>query len=159
MANWKIPNTLGFTALLDFIKAIKKASDANTSDVSSLQEDIQTLATNTTKTFSEIDEALATMDIEKLDKNNAVEATLPTSGWATDNTATGTYALYYDLTVTGAAADDRAQVLIAPASMPVALACALCPTCEVLADKIRFWAISAPLEAITVQYWIDKGKE
>ena len=59
MAKWKIPDVLGFSTLIDYIKQTKKTSDASASDVLGLQEDIQGLADRTTQTFSEVDASLA----------------------------------------------------------------------------------------------------
>jgi len=81
--------------------------------------------------------------------------TIPTSGWGSDTTTA--YPKYYDITVTGVTADDRASVDIAPASMSAAIACAMCPATETLAGKIRIRAASIPSAAIAANYWVEKG--
>lgn len=158
MANWKIPDSLGFSALINFIKQTKKASDANASGVSGLQEDVQGLASQTTQTFEQVDEALATMDSEKQDKTSAVDVTIPVTGWGTD-ASVEEYTKYYDLAISDVTANDRASVHIAPASLQTAKSCGICPTCETLAGKIRIRAAQVPSVAIAAQYWIEKGKE
>jgi len=156
-AKWKIPNPLGFSALIDFVKQTRKTSDVNASGVSDLQTDLQGLAERTTQTFGEVDTALATLDDEKLDKTNAVAASIPVSGWKSD-ASVAAYPKYYDLTATGVTDKDRVAVYIAPASVQMAISCGVCPTCETLAGKIRIRAAQVPTSAIKVQYWIEKGK-
>ena len=156
MAKWKIPDVLGFSTLIDYIKQTKKTSDASASDVLGLQEDIQGLADRTTQTFSEVDASLASMDSGKLDKTNAVAVSIPASGWGSD-TSVAAYPKYYDLAVTGITAKDRASVYIAPTSIQTAKSSGICPTCETLAGKIRIRSAQIPSAAIAVQYWVEKG--
>lgn len=156
MAKWKIPDLLGFSTLIDYIKQAKKTSDASASDVSGLRDDIQGLADQTTATFGEVDSALAAMDNDKLDKPNAVAVNIPASGWGSD-TSIAAYPKYYDLAVAGITAKDRASVYIAPTSIETAKSCGICPTCETLAGKIRIRAAQVPSADISAEYWIEKG--
>lgn len=80
--------------------------------------------------------------------------TIPTSGWSTDST-TG-YTKYYDVTVSGVTANDRADVIIAAGSVNAAAACGLCPVSETLAGKVRIRATKVPTAAISAEYWIEK---
>ena len=80
-----------------------------------------------------------------------VSLSLPAKGWTNGSGVTG-YPYYYDVTVSGATADDVATVTIAPASLGTAIACGLCPACETRAGAIRFFAASAPAAAITGNY-------
>lgn len=157
MSKWKITDAPAFSALINFIKQTKAASDTNASEVAGLQEDIQGLAEQTTSMFTQVDTALSEMDSEKLDKTNGVAATIPASGWASD-TSIGDYPNYYDLAVTGVTASDRASVIISPTSIKTAISCGLCPTCETIEGKIRIRSVEIPSAAISVQYWIEKGK-
>lgn len=154
---WKIPDSFGFSALINSIKQIRRTSDAAASDVSGLQGDIQDLATQTATTFGQVDSALGELESGKLDKTNEATASIPVSNWKTDSSVAA-YPKYYELTVTGVTAKDRADLIIAPASVPAAVACGLCPTCETLAGKIRVRAAQVPTTAISVRYWIEKGK-
>ena len=80
-----------------------------------------------------------------------VSLTLPATGWTNGSGVTG-YPYYYDVTVTGATANDVATATIAPASMGTAIACGLAAACETRAGAIRFFAASAPAAAITGNY-------
>jgi len=85
----------------------------------------------------------------------AVSVTIPTSGWNSDSTAT--YPKYYDISVSGVTAKDRAKVDLSPASLKTAITCGMCPACETLADKIRIRAVSVPTASLTANYWVEKG--
>lgn len=157
MSKWKITDALGFSALINYIKQTKKASDATASDVSGLQGDIQGLTEQVSATFGQVDEALEALDLEKQDLTNEVTASVPASGWGSD-TAVADYPKYYDLTAAGITAKDSVSVIIAPASVATAVSCGICPTCETLAGKIRIRSAQVPSKAISVRYWIEKGK-
>lgn len=157
MSKWKITDAPGFSALINFIKQTRQASDATASDVSGLQEDIQGLASQTVETFEQIDAALGEMDDEKQDKTTAASCSIPATGWGNDATVAD-FPKYYDLAVTGVAATDRADIQIAPNSIKTAVDCGICPTCETLAGKIRVRAKQVPSKAISAEYWIEKGK-
>lgn len=101
-------------------------------------------------------DALEELEAQKPDKSQEVSATIPASGWSTDTNA---YPKYFDLTADGVTAADEVRVNLVPASVSVAVACGLCPTCETLAGKIRFRALQAPASAISVKYRIQDGKE
>jgi len=81
--------------------------------------------------------------------------TIPTSGWGSDSTEG--WPKYYDISVSGVAANDRANIDLPPAGLVTAAACGLCPCCETLAGKIRIRAVSVPTVAMTAQYRIEKG--
>ena len=93
----------------------------------------------------------------KADKPLGVVFSLPASGWEEDAAAEA-YPMYYDFAITGVTAKDRASVVLAPASQATAIACGLCPTNETIAGKIRFRADTAPAEAISAVYYLDKGR-
>lgn len=155
--SWKIPDAFGFSALINSIKQIRRTSDATASDVTDLQGDVQSLASQTTQTFGQVDDALAELDSGKLDKVNEVTVSISTSGWKTDSSVAA-YPKYYELTVTGITVADRVDILIAPASVQTAISCGLCPTCETLAGKVRIRAAQVPTATITARYRIEKGK-
>lgn len=158
MSKWKITDSLGFSALINFIKQTRQASDATASDVSGLQEDIQGLASQTVQTFEQVDQALADLDSEKQDKTNAASCSIPATGWVED-TSVADFPNYYDLAVADVTAIDRVDIQIAPNSVQTAVDCGICPTCETLAGKIRVRAKQIPAAAISAEYWIEKGKD
>lgn len=155
---WKIPDPLGFAALIESLKATKRTSDASASGVSGLQEDIQGLSDQMTAGFRQANTGLQTMNAEKLDKPEAVSFSIPASGWQADENATE-YPQFYELVVAGVTAKDRASIVLAPSSVAAAVACGLCPTCETLAGKIKIRSTAVPTAAIAGAYWVDTGKE
>ena len=157
-AKWKIPDLLGFAALIDFLKSTRKAADATASDVSGLQDDVQGLADRTTAGFQQANAALQTLDAEKLAKTNSVPFSIDPESWELDEEA-GKYPAFYELVVTGVTAKDRASIALAPASISEAVACGMCPTCETITGKIIIRAAMPPSETITAEYWIETGKE
>ena len=156
MSKWKITDALGFSALISYIKQTKKTSDATASDVSGLREDIQGLAEQVSATFGQVDEVLEAMDSEKQDLTNEVSASIPASGWS--DASDEDYPKYYDLVAAGITAKDSVSVIIAPTSVKTAVSCGICPTCETFAGKIRIRSAQVPSVAISVRYWIEKGK-
>ncbi len=154
MSSWNIPDSFGFSALINFIKQIRKTSDVAASDVSALQDDIQGLTTQTTETFRQVDIALAEMDSSKLDRRSEIAVNIPMTGW---RASAGAYSRYYDLPVEGITAKDRVDVMVAPTSVQTVVSCGLCPICETLEGKIRIRAVQVPKQDIAVRYWIEKG--
>lgn len=146
MWKWKAFDQPSWNALLSSLARLKGAADGNASAVSDLGKDLATLAELTAGDLS-----------KKQDKQTSTSCSIPTTGWAKD--ATADYPHYYDLLVSGLTAKDRAEVTLAPASLKTAVKCGLCQTCETLAGKIRLRAASVPSAALTVEYWIEQGKE
>ena len=66
-------------------------------------------------------EAMEEMDGVKADKSEGVAVVIPTTGWSQDS---GAYPYYYDIPAEGVTAKDRADLALAPASLPSPAACA-----------------------------------
>lgn len=105
-----------------------------------------------------VTEAMQEMESVKADKQDSVSITIPTTGWGVDE-ASESYPNYYDITVAGVTAKDRADIAIAPDSMDIAVACEMCPTNQTMAGKIRVWARTVPADAIIAEYRLNQGKE
>lgn len=105
-----------------------------------------------------VTEAMQEMESVKADKQDSVSITIPTTGWGVDE-ASESYPNYYDITVAGVTAKDRADIAIAPDSMDIAVACEMCPTDQTMAGKIRVWARTVPADAIIAEYRLNQGKE
>ena len=105
----------------------------------------------------EVVKSMEEVDSIKLDKPQAVAVSIPATGWQTDEAEDAAYPLYCDISVSGLAPVDIADVRIAPGSQPAAIACGLCATSETLAGVIRLRAASAPAEALAAEYVITKG--
>lgn len=102
-------------------------------------------------------EAIMELNGAKRDRENAVSATIPSTGWQSDSNSY--YPYYYDITVAGITANDGANVVIAVNSLNIASDCGLCPTNETLANKVRVRASSVPSAAMTANIWIMRGEE
>ena len=134
---------MGLTLTSQIKTALQKAKSYTASHISEL-------AQATTELFEEVDAV-------KLDKPQAVAVSIPATGWQTDEAEDAAYPLYCDISVSGLAPVDIADVRIAPGSQPAAIACGLCTTSETLAGVIRLRAVSAPTEALAAEYVITKG--
>lgn len=134
---------MGLTLTSQIKTALQKAKSYTASHISEL-------AQATTELFEEVDAV-------KLDKPQAVAVSIPATGWQTDEAEDAAYPLYCDISVSGLAPVDIADVRIAPGSQPAAIACGLCATSETLAGVIRLRAESAPTEALAAEYVITKG--
>ena len=134
---------MGLTLTSQIKTALQKAKSYTASHISEL-------AQATTQLFEEVDAV-------KLDKPQAVAVSIPATGWQTDEAEDAAYPLYCDISVSGLAPVDIADVRIAPGSQPAAIACGLCATSETLAGVIRLRAVSAPTEALAAEYVITKG--
>lgn len=134
---------MGLTLTSQIKTALQKAKSYTASHISEL-------AQATTELFEEVDAV-------KLDKPQAVAVSIPATGWQTDEAEDAAYPLYCDISVSGLAPVDIADVRIAPGSQPAAIACGLCATSETLAGVIRLRAVSAPTEALAAEYVITKG--
>ena len=134
---------MGLTLTSQIKTALQKAKSYTASHISEL-------AQATTELFEEVDAV-------KLDKPQAVAVSIPATGWQTDEAEDAAYPLYCDISVSGLAPVDIADVRIAPGSQPAAIACGLCTTSETLAGVIRLRAASAPAEALAAEYVITKG--
>ena len=113
---------MGLTLTSQIKTALQKAKSYTASHISEL-------AQATTELFEEVDAV-------KLDKPQAVAVSIPATGWQTDEAEDAAYPLYCDISVSGLAPVDIADVRIAPGSQPAAIACGLCATSETLAGEI-----------------------
>ena len=114
------------------------------------------------KDFAEkADSRLDKLETGKADKPEVLEIAIPASGWAENQdeaiSAAG-YAFSYDAAVEGATAADSAETIISPASMQTAVECGLCPTSAVVDGAVRYYAVTAPTQALSVQVRIIKAK-
>lgn len=136
----------GLQTLLSEIVQIKVMAGGNTSAITKLGEELAEFA------------ELVTEELRgKRDNARSASCMLQTSGWVRDGPDGYPYRL--DVLAEEVTARDRAEVVLEPASQETALKCALCPSCETLDGRIRFWAASIPAADIAAEYWIEKGRE
>lgn len=136
---------MGKMTILEHLKACAEAAESFTSGL------VAKLAQTVTDAMQEMEEV-------KADRLDSVSITILATGWGTDD-ASGDYPNYYDITVEGVTAKDRADIAIAPNSMDTAIDCGFCPTNETQVGKIRVWARSVPSKAIAAEYRLSQGKE
>lgn len=106
-------------------------------------------------------DALEEMDGVKADLPEFLPLSILPTGWAATQDAgisAAGYAFSYDAAVEGATAADSAETIIAPGSLQNAVECGLCPTSTVVDGAIRYYAVTAPTEALSVQVRIIKAK-
>lgn len=101
-------------------------------------------------------EAMEELDAAKADKPLHAAVTVQTFGWSEDGATN--YPKYYDIAVSGVTASDRADIVIAPGSLAVAVNCGFCPVTETRSDAVRVRAVSVPAAPISAQLWIQKGR-
>lgn len=132
--------------MLSKILQIKVMADGNTSAITELGEEFTA--------FTE----LVTEELRgKRDNACCASCVIPATGWVRDGPDGYPYRL--DVLVEGITGGDRAEVLLEPSSQGTALECALCPSCETLDGRVRFWAASIPAADIAAEYWIEKRRE
>lgn len=106
-------------------------------------------------------DAITEIEGVKADKATFVTVTIPASGWKTnpDNTVKAAgYAVAYDVAVEGATASDSSETVLYPNSLTEATKCGLCPTTATIQGHVRYFAVSAPAQAITAQVRIIKAQ-
>lgn len=91
----------------------------------------------------------------KQDRPSMLSISIPAEGWETD--AVPDYGCYVDIAVPALSAQDRATVVLAPASLAAAAECGLCPVCETLMENLRIRARRIPAAALSAVCWIEKG--
>jgi len=150
----------GLNALCSFIKQTRATSNSNTTSLSGLGESISELASKTTATLEEVDAALVELEGSKQDKSDFQTVAISASGWAantdSDSKAAG-YAYAYSAALSSASAADSAESVLSVSSIKAAADCGLCATADVLDGAIRYYAITAPTEEITLQVHLIKG--
>ncbi len=107
------------------------------------------------------DARLDNLETGKADKPEMLNITIPASNWTENQdeaTSAAGYAFSCDVAVEGATSADSADTIIAPGSMQAAVACGLCPTSTVVDGAVRYYAVSAPTQALSVQVRMIKMK-
>lgn len=98
--------------------------------------------------------AVEEMGQTKADKAVTGTVTIPAAGW--EKLAGDVYVRSYDIPVSGVTAQDRADLVLAPASISIAATCGLCPTVETVAGGLRLLAGAAPGADMTAEYRLYK---
>ena len=130
---------VGLPALCNHIKALKSV-------VVQLGDAFQ-------GTVAEIEEAINDFPI-------ASSISVSTTGWhsITPVNSMGEYNYYYDIVQSDIDSNDLPVVTVSPASISVAVACDLCPSCESFNGYIRLYAKNVPEDTLIVQCWVLKGR-
>lgn len=96
-------------------------------------------------------EAIEEIENKKADKARYINITIPASGWQSDNHA---YPKYYDIALEGITENDRADMIIQPESMQIAVNCGFFYMTETFAGKIRVRAMTVPTAAMYAEIGI-----
>ena len=126
---------------------------------------VSTLAQERTSLLRSKAHTLATVGEFAETAAEAISAVYPDSGtvtilsesWREDNTAD--YPAYYDISLAGVLATDRADILFSGANLATAAECGISAITETSAGKIRIRAAEAPTTNITATYWITHKEE
>lgn len=96
----------------------------------------------------------------KADKAEFASVTLQPSGWKQNPNAivkAAGYPLAFDAPVEGVTEADGSESILDPASLTEATKCGLCPTTDTGGGYIRFYAVTAPTNSITLQVRVIKS--
>ena len=136
----------GLQTMLSKIVQINVMAGGNTSSITTLGEDLAAFA------------ELVTEELRgKRDNALCVSCVLPVAGWVRDGPSGYPYRL--DVLAEGITGRDRAEVVLEPSSQDTARKCALCPSCETLDGRIRFWATSIPAADIAANGYAQVNVE
>ena len=75
--------------------------------------------------------------------------TIPNTGWVATTPEDDEYPYTLEIEAAGVLESHNANVTIDLLSVPVAVACGLCPTMQTLTGKLKFWAREVPSSAIS----------
>lgn len=139
---YKLPLEVGFAALCDNIKAIKKTAVASGAAVSALAEAVS-------RVVEEIEDILNS----KQDIRDSVEFTIPTSGWAVDYSVPD-FPNFYDIIVPDLLEKEVVSVTAAPGSAATARAADF-TTVQSYDGKFRVRCKTIPSTAIVASYQIE----
>lgn len=95
---------------------------------------------------------------EKADKSCGITYTILPNFWEIDNEIDD-YPFFCDIPVTGLTASDRVDVTIDIESIITAKDCGLFSTSESFDGILRLRAVNRPTNVITIEYWVEQGKE
>ncbi len=101
--------------------------------------------------------AMDEMDRAKADMPKTGTVLIPPDAskkWQSDG-KNAPYVNYTDISISGAAADDRIDITVEPSSLTSAGECGLCPTTESLDGAVRVRAVAVPTLPISVRYRIE----
>lgn len=150
----------GLATLSEFIKQVKKTSDGNSSDVTSLQNDLQELASQLAAVLTEVGDCIETLDSSKAYIAVRKDFSLATDGWVedTDGDSDG-YAYKYVFSVSGVTAEARVDAVLNSASATVAGEYGMAPVTESVENGVVFRCRTIPETALTGQLYITQGAD
>ena len=132
----------GLTTLTDYVKQVKRTSDANTSDVTTLQNDLQELASQAAGALTEMGSC-----IEALNARGTLggDLTLNPSGWELQ--PDGRFRIFW--AVEGCTAQHYPIVSLSNDSEKEASVCGVSRGVETVEGGVYFWANQIPTKSIT----------
>lgn len=156
----KVVTYEGLATLSEFIKQVKKASDGNTSDVTSLQRDLQELASQLAAVLTEVGDCIETLDSSKAYIAVRKDFSLAADGWAEDAGGVDENMRYkYVFVVSGVTDEARVDAVLDSASATVAGEYGVAPVTESIDGGVVFRCRSIPRTTMTGQLYITQGAE
>lgn len=117
-----------------------------------IKKSLQRVKVHTISKISELSsttvDALEEMNTKKADKPQYINVTIPASNWESDSFI---YPKYYDITIEGVTANDRADIIILPKSMKTVADCGFCAVSETFVGGVRVRALKQPTETISAE--------
>lgn len=148
----------GLATLSEFIKQVKKTSDGNTSDVTSLQHDLQELASQLAAVLTEVGDCIETLDTSKAYIAVRKDFSLAADGWVEDTDEDSfEYAYKYVLEVSGVTAEARADAVLDNLSATMAGEYGMAPVTETVENGVVFRCRTIPEDALSGQLYITQG--
>lgn len=148
----------GLATLSEFIKQVKKTSDGNTSDVTSLQNDLQELASQLAAVLTEVGDCIETLDSSKAYIAVRKDFSLAADGWVEDMSEDSfEYAYKYVLEVAGVTAEARADAVLDNNSATMAGEYGMSPVSETVENGVVFRCRTIPEDALSGQLYITQG--
>ena len=150
----------GLATLSAFIKQVKKTSDGNTSDVTSLQNDLQELASQLAAVLTEVGDCIETLDSSKAYIAVRKDFSLSADGWVEntdDDEDSFEFAYKYVLAVSGVTAEARADAVLDNNSATMAGIYGMSPVSETVENGVVFRCRTIPEEALSGQLYITQG--
>lgn len=154
----KVVTYEGLATLSEFIKQVKQTSDGNTSDVASLQNDLQELASQLAAVLAEVGDCIETLDSSKAYIAVRKDFSLPVNGWVEDTSEEAIeYGYKCVLTVSGVTSEARADAVLDNLSATLAGDYGMAPVTETVENGVVFRCRTIPEEALSGQLYITQG--
>lgn len=158
MDKMKVLDYNGLSTLSAFVKQVKKTSDGNASDVSSLRTDLQELTSRLTDVLAEVGDCIEALDANKAYIAVRKEFSLAADGWVEDTSEAGIeFGYKYVLAISGVTAEARVDAVLDGSSSILAGEYGMAAFTETVEGGVVFRCRSIPDIALSGQLYITQG--